>query len=430
MKILLSEAGSIHNKGDAAIFFTIYKSLKEKFPDAEFTAVADEPEQSKKLYGIRAGYAPYALPYKGKRWIDTLWKAIRFFFWAIFYHINKRFANLFLKKAERESIKYYEDADIVISAGGNALTDDYIGTLYFFLEIWWITMVILRKPLIVYAYSVGPFKYRTYKMLARHVLNKVDMFTLREDFSKDVLKDLKVTKPRIVVAADSAFLFWNANETRAKEILRKEGISKLKRPLLGISVREWNFRGHSDPSGKYTNYKIAVAAAADHAIEKLGANVVFLSTCFRGGKDNYTDDSLAADDIIKLMKHGEKAYVFRTEYNPDEIKAVIGQMDMFIGTRAHSTIFATTMGVPTIGLAYEFKTHGFLKLMGIEKYAHYMKDVDKNKLVDALDDLWKNRIEIRKTLKKNLPIVRQRANISAIATKKYIEDNYENTRAK
>jgi polysaccharide pyruvyl transferase WcaK-like protein len=225
MRILLTEGGTTHNKGDLAIFITILNTMKEKFPKAEFSCLCDVPHEYEKMFGIKSYYAPYALPFKGTRWINTLWKFKRFFWWAVFYKLLG--LNLFLSKEEIKSLQFYKEADIVISAGGNALTDDYFGTNYFFLETWWIIKSIFKKPLLVYAYSVGPYKHWYYKMMAKYVLDKVDFITMREDISPSVVNDLNL-KCRVIPSADSAFLLPNPKP------LRRKG-------TVGISLREWKY---------------------------------------------------------------------------------------------------------------------------------------------------------------------------------------------
>ena len=55
-------------------------------------------------------------------------------------------------------------------------------------------------------------------------------------------------------------------------------------------------------------------------------------------------------------------------------------MDLAIGFRYHFIVFATTMNVPGIGLYsgmyYERKMRGFLRMMGLEKYAINIEKVE------------------------------------------------------
>jgi len=365
--------------------------MKLKFPHAEFTCLCDVPQEYEKMFGIKSYYAPYALPFKGTRWINTLWKFKRFFWWAVFYKLFK--LNLFLSKEELRSLQFYKEADIVISAGGNALTDDYFGTNYFFLETWWIIKSIFKKPLLVYAYSVGPYKHWYYKMAAKFVLDKVDFITMREDISPSVVKDLNL-KCRVIPSADSAFLLPNP-----KSIKRKG--------TVGVSLREW----------KYS--KELMAEFCDYIIDNYDEKILFVSTCF-DGRVGYTDDTKVADEVITMMRNKNKTSVMRKEQSPEQLKAIIGGCDMFIGMRAHAVLFALSMCVPTIAVSYEFKSHGFMRLMGIEKYAVYAAKTDIHDLANLFDDAWTHRSRTINTLKYHLPIVRKRALVSGNVTEQFI----------
>lgn len=56
----------------------------------------------------------------------------------------------------------------------------------------------------LYAQSIGPFKYKYGSKLIKYILNKVNIITTREKISKIVLDDLNVSTPSFVTA-DAAF---------------------------------------------------------------------------------------------------------------------------------------------------------------------------------------------------------------------------------
>ena len=64
----------------------------------------------------------------------------------------------------------------------------------------------------------------------------------------------------------------------------------------------------------------------------------------------------------------------------------------------HAIIASTSMGVPTVAIAYSHKTHGIMEILGCSKYVLDIKDLDYNTLASAISDVWNNRIKIRKKL--------------------------------
>ncbi len=41
-------------------------------------------------------------------------------------------------------------------------------------------------------------------------------------------------------------------------------------------------------------------------------------------------------------------------------------MDLFLGTRLHSNIFALVAGVPVVAVAYQYKTFGLMEMIGLK----------------------------------------------------------------
>ena len=92
----------------------------------------------------------------------------------------------------------------------------------------------------LYANGLGPISDKNVPKVTR-VLNKVDLITLRENISMNEIRRCKITKPRVEVTADPAFLLKPCSDERADELLKSFGAAD--RPLVAISVREWKSAG-------------------------------------------------------------------------------------------------------------------------------------------------------------------------------------------
>lgn len=82
----------------------------------------------------------------------------------------------------------------------------------------------INKPVMVCSATIGPYQGRFLRRLASYVLNKTDIITLREEYSQNYLSTLGVTKPRIYLSADLAFLLEPADSGRILTILESENI--------------------------------------------------------------------------------------------------------------------------------------------------------------------------------------------------------------
>ena len=86
---------------------------------------------------------------------------------------------------------------------------------------------------------------------------------------------------------------------------------------------------------------------------------------------------------------------------------MMGTMDLFIGKRLHSCIFALSKCVPTLLLGYEKKAWGIMKMLDHEKYVLDINYIEAEKLVSMVNDLLKNKSSIINRLENKIPIIQQ-----------------------
>ena len=191
----------------------------------------------------------------------------------------------------------------------------------------------------IFAQGVGPLRGRFNRLLVKLILNPVDLITLRDRESLDLLSTLGVKRPPIEVTADPTLIFQPPLEAEGKRILSLEGIS-LNKPILGVAVRS----GELDQT--------ALAKRLDEAVNKNGWQVVFF--LFQP-----PDDLRVTSQVINKMSN-PAGIVYRI-LHPQEMLAVIGQCRFLIGMRLHALIFAALAGVPAEGLAYDPKVEAFMR---------------------------------------------------------------------
>jgi polysaccharide pyruvyl transferase WcaK-like protein len=104
------------------------------------------------------------------------------------------------------------------------------------------------------------------------------------------------------------------------------------------------------------------------------------------------------DEIHQKMKNKDRAKIIRGMYSPQEILGVVGQMDMMIGMRLHSLIFAARMNVPVVGLSYDTKTSEFLRMIGQDRWSCDYKNININNVFQNIYHVWINRDDIKRDL--------------------------------
>lgn len=408
-KIVIVNHGTRMNKGTAALLNSRIKALKEFIPDADFTVFTYclnyEPE-TKYMPDIDIKF------YESIGWIGlsprAMLKTAISTFKLLLHQIS-----LDIKPKGNSGIQDYFDADIIISTGGDKLTEDYGSPFSDFVNL--LFGVLLGKPVVLYAESIGPFNKKWNKMIGKFIFSKMSLITLREEISRKHLKELGVNKPPIYVTADSAFLLKPAPHQIIKEIMLKEGINKSNKLLIGMSVSKiiarYGFLDLKDNEEKYNGYIDIMSKVVEYLIKNLNATVIFVPQVI-GPWSN--DDRTVADNISNLVKDKHKCISIKGEYTTEEVKGIIGECDMFIGARMHATIASTSMFVPTVAIAYSSKTHGIIgEMLGQERYVLDIKNLDYNTLIPKIDDAWNNKEKIKRDLESKMDKIKERALFNA-----------------
>ena len=207
-KIVLSGYYGFSNAGDEAMLYSILRSLTMTIDNPEITVISGHPEVTEQQFNVKA--------------------VSRFDGWGI--------------------IKAIWKSDILISGGGSLLQDvtSANSILYYMLII--LTGVLMRKKVVLFAQGIGPVRYRVTRITLKHVLNHVDIITVRDKESKGFLTRLGVRTP-IYHTADAVMLLPSVSKDTGRKILNAYGVPKDKK-LIGISVRNWDGIENHAESGR------------------------------------------------------------------------------------------------------------------------------------------------------------------------------------
>ncbi|GAB1477167.1 hypothetical protein MASR2M70_20030 [Bacillota bacterium] len=236
-------------------------------------------------------------------------------------------------------------ASIFVNGGGSLIQDITSSrSLYFYL----FTLKAAKWcgcKIIMYGCGIGPIISERNRRLAAYVLNSTaDIITLRDSVSLELLRELKVDRPEIILAADPTVSIVKSPQKAVEAAFQSEGVPEDVRKI-GFCLRNWP---------DFTNPGI-IAAAADYAREKYGLLPVFLPI-------EIPKDISAADKVASNM--GGQFYACSRKHEVEDIIGMLGSMDVVVGMRLHSLIFATAGGAPVIGISYDVKVDSFIKDIG------------------------------------------------------------------
>lgn len=401
------------NRGDEAAQRAMIDILTGLIPNARFTLITRTHRGLDVQKGVEVfGFVAYSksFPFFNVPFV-FLWLIFRFFG----IELSRVFKNLEVFKV----LKRISDADLVISAPGGP----YIGDLYKAHEISEHLLQIFiaklfRKPVMIYGPSMGPFNIWWRNLIRRYILNKVEIISLRDLFSREYLKRLKLAKPLIYVTADSAFQSSvELDKVKMEKIIKDEGLNyqeQGKSTLIGVTPAGFrcNYRDAVNQMVLENNYSELMAKAVDYMASEYNAIIVFIPQLY--GRNT---DMPLIKKIISLVEDKTSARILSGNLNSDVQQAIISRMDMMVGNRYHSAIFALKALVPTVCIAYEHKSTGVMKSVDMEAYLIDIKELAYAKLIDTIQLVWELRDEIRYQLTKRIEVQKNLSFLNSLLTR-------------
>ena len=415
-KILILDIGNGMNKGNLALLYSAMETIGKFVPGVEFVLMYFGNTGSHSNTGLKEQHVIGKIRIRKPR--DTLISLLHLLKCTYIWIFNKFGVHIPISKNSR-LFEYY-DSDIVVEIGGDTMSPSgkyNINTLTPFTNI--LYAILLGKPVVLYGESIGYYNNPVINSIAKFIFNKIKLILLREELSKKYVDDNGINTPKIYVTADSAFLLNPAPQSRVFEILSEEGIGDIQRPIIGINASKL-ISSYMGVDNQKAEEKISntMARIIDNLVETLNANIIMIPHVYEPG----TDDRVAISSIFHNVKNKSKVKVIKNEYTPQELKGIIGQCDLFIGARMHTTIASTSMLVPTVGIAYSHKMYGIIgEMLGQEKYVLDIKELNYESLISKINDAWENREKIRKELEVKIPEIKQKAMLNGKFVKELLD---------
>ena len=382
-------------------------ALTDRFPNSEIVILSPFPEMD------RPFYAPVRVePCNRRQLIGASIDLIRALLWRGLPARLRKSCDFLISAA---SLRRVLESDVLIDLSGDMLTEDYGPHVAYSHYIPILRALILGKPYMICAQSIGPFSLT--KPLARLLLKRADAITVRDSITYEYLQQLGINHDHIFETADLAVLLNSAPRKRADDILRQEEFQSDERPILGVSVSqlvEAKYR-KSNVAAKTVDFVNLFADVIDRLITAYDMKVLFVPHVT--GPSEEKDDRLIAKRVSQKVNRPESVFVLRGDYRPDELKAIIARTHIFCGTRMHANIAALSSLVPTVAISYSHKTPGIMASCGMADYVLPVEEITQSKLYTLIERAVVHRSQISNDLETQLDRVRQRAlkNIEILA---------------
>ncbi len=335
-KILISGYYGFNNIGDDAILTTVVNSIRQSIDDADITVLSNSPKDTSEKFGVKA------LP----------------------------------RMSMKNIIKAVKGCDILISGGGSLLQDatSRISILYYLFIIR--LAIMLKKKIFIYSQGIGPINSKFNRKLTASCLKRVDCIAVRDEKSARFLKEIGVPEENVDISADPVLRLQKADTSKGREILESIGCSTDDgRIKVGFAVKS------DDTNPEYIN---ELERSIRWLHKEKNADCILIPF-------HYEQDNKVITELSERL--GNDVFSVTDKHLSDEMLSIIGNMDVLVGVRLHSLIYAAVMDVPSIGISYDPKIDAFMESIS-RKAVSTTGDFTLEKFKEAFEDVRKNRDEI------------------------------------
>ena len=353
-KVVFSGYYGSNNIGDEALIAVLLKEFKKRINDFKPVVISNDPAKTSKSYEIDA-----------------------------------------LSKTDiKNIIKELKSADLLISGGGSLL-QDVTGkkTIPYYLGIIALAKM-LKVPVFFCAQGVGPVNSIIFKNAIKYILNRVDAISVRDENSKLFLESLGVKKD-IHYTADLAYLLDPIDGPKIEGILSNESLMNTftESLYIGVSIRPW----------KDNNYLDSLITL----LKKIKENYPEYNILFIPFK--YPDDlEISQYAMKKAEENNLEAKILKNNYTPEEVLGVVSEMDILIGVRLHSLIFAAIGNTLPLGISYHPKVDAFLEQLKISSISD-IDSLDYNSSFKNIERYIQERTDIKEEIKYKKELFREKA---------------------
>lgn len=415
MKLLIINLHSSHNAGDHVLLLVGLQQLYAQFPGCQITLAMNDPASYRDRADagdevvVDSFFAWFKVGNAAewgsrlRRWwilLRSLWIALC---WR-WFGIDRSHS---LPPRARATVQAYLQADLIVSCAGNFLySRGHMGGLPLLGPVFTIAYAWLaNKPIVMLPQTIGPLWRSWERWVVRWLLGRVLQILLRDPTSAALLAQMGIPATRYTVAPDIAFSYTHADATAARQVLARYGFNwEQPKPCLGVTLINW--QAQHPLFTDQTRYEAAVAAAIHHFVEQYdGYAVLFAQVC---GPTPADDDRVPARRVQALLAAtpcADRVLLIDEEVPAAILKAAYGRMDLFLGSRLHSNIFALTEEVPVLAIAYQTKTVGVLQTLDLAQWVIPIEATTAERLIPLLEQLWAERATVHAQIQTRLPIL-------------------------
>lgn len=293
--------------------------------------------------------------------------------------------------------------------GGDSFSDIYgMGRFVTgFLAAW--TVLLVKGSIVQLPQTYGPFASRRARWMARYLLRRSSVIVARDKASQRVAQELVGPSRKVLLSPDVAFALTSMRP--AQPVLEPPLAGPVPVGMVGVNVNGLMYHGgytRDNMFGLKMDYPGFLRKLLIELLEEPSRHVWLIPHTYAPAGDVESDPEASRQLRDSLPQEIQaRVRIIAEEYDPHEIKGVIGMCDFFIGSRMHSCIAALSQGVPCVGVAYSMKFRGVFESVGMEDWVVDGREIDTAEAMLRITDLYRNRDSVREPLRQSAADARQ-----------------------
>ncbi len=273
-------------------------------------------------------------------------------------------------------------SDALVFGGGSLLQDiTSKRSIYYYLFLIRLAKLMNNK-VIMLSQGIGPIINENSKKALKDTLPLIDYMTVRDKHSKEFLEGIGMDKNKVFLSTDPVI------NLRAGEKYKSKGHGKKK---VCFSLRNWK---NADVSKK-------ISILTEKLVEN-GIECYFIPFY-------YNEDTELIDQVEKSI--GDKAVYYKERLTTSQAFDIIRDMDVLVGVRLHSLIFAAAANVPFVAVSYDHKVDHFANSVNM-KVACVIDNIDVDLLFYEIMKKISNESEEKKKLEESVEELREMTKIN------------------
>ncbi len=410
---LLGATFNTGNLGVSALTEGALRTILHRFPEARVFLLDYGREGF--VQNFRLGGRELELPFVNMRFSKRFWLPNNIAVLLSLAFLAKLVPSRELRRrllASNPWLQRIREADCFVSiAGGDSFSDIYgLGRLLY-VSLPQFLALLLGKRLILLPQTIGPFRGRIAKKIARYILIRADRVYCRHFAGVEELQSCfgpSLPNGKAKFCPDVGFVV-NSAAPASLNIAGLGAEPKFGRHLVGLNVSGLLAMGgytRKNMFGLRADYMQLGYGLIQFFVEKQNTKVLLIPHVF--GIDAERDSKIS-EEIYQGLKEkypGQLGLVCGS-YQVGEIKHIIGQCDFFVGSRMHACIAALSQNIPAVAVAYSDKFIGVMQSIGIGSLVVDARELPPNEILDRVEEAFQQKASLRRQLEQVIPRVKE-----------------------